>query len=96
VKRKFDPAATPAADGTCVGSTGSQAAGQALTILRSSIRLCLAICTGSIIGTDTLLAWMDRSRQRSALDRLSDQMLKDIGISRADVDFEARKPFWRE
>jgi uncharacterized protein YjiS (DUF1127 family) len=39
---------------------------------------------------------MDRSRQRSPLDRLSDRMLKDIGISRADVDFEARKPFWRE
>jgi uncharacterized protein YjiS (DUF1127 family) len=69
---------------------------QATAILRFSARILLAIGARSIRGSNTLLSWMDRRRQRSALDRLSDHMLKDIGVSRADVDFEARKPFWRE
>lgn len=42
-----------------------------------------------------LVAWHDRARQRRALLQLSDQMLRDIGISRADVLCEAAKPFWR-
>ena len=37
----------------------------------------------------------DRWRQRQALMRLDDHLLKDIGVSRADVDTEVRKPFWR-
>jgi uncharacterized protein YjiS (DUF1127 family) len=42
----------------------------------------------------TLLRWEDRRRQRRALHYLSDAMLKDIGLSRADVENEAAKPFW--
>ena len=44
---------------------------------------------------DTLLVWQERSRQRHALAQLSDRMLRDIGISRADVAAECAKPFWR-
>jgi uncharacterized protein YjiS (DUF1127 family) len=40
--------------------------------------------------------WRERWRTRRHLTRLSDYMLKDIGISRADVTEEAEKPFWRE
>lgn len=40
-------------------------------------------------------AWQ-RHRSRRELLRLSDCMLKDIGISRADAQWEASKPFWRE
>ena len=29
--------------------------------------------------------WRDRSRQRQALHRLDDRMLRDIGLSRVDV-----------
>jgi len=43
-----------------------------------------------------LLNWSARSRQRHALAALDDAMLKDIGLSRADIEFEAAKPFWRE
>ncbi len=43
---------------------------------------------------DTLLLWQERSRQRHALAQLSDRMLRDIGISRADVAAECAKPFW--
>lgn len=36
-----------------------------------------------------------RARQRRDLAALSDHSLRDIGMSRADVDFEIGKPFWR-
>jgi uncharacterized protein YjiS (DUF1127 family) len=39
--------------------------------------------------------WAERRRQRRALLGLSDDMLRDIGLSRADVRVEGEKPFWR-
>ena len=36
-----------------------------------------------------------RSQERRALYRMDDHLLHDIGISRADVEQEATKPFWR-
>ena len=44
---------------------------------------------------DAYLAWAEVSRQRRALLALSDDMLKDIGISRAQAEIEGSKPFWR-
>jgi uncharacterized protein YjiS (DUF1127 family) len=41
---------------------------------------------------ETLLAWHDRARERHALMELSDQMLRDIGISRAQAWGEAARP----
>jgi uncharacterized protein YjiS (DUF1127 family) len=41
-----------------------------------------------------LSTWIDRSRQRRHLQRLSDDRLKDIGLTRADVAREAGKSFW--
>jgi uncharacterized protein YjiS (DUF1127 family) len=46
-------------------------------------------------GALTLLTWLERARQRRHLLSLSDHMLRDIGLSRADVEGEAGKPFWR-
>lgn len=43
-----------------------------------------------------LLAWAERARQRRALLSLDDWMLKDIGLTRADVMHEYDKPIWRE
>jgi uncharacterized protein YjiS (DUF1127 family) len=40
--------------------------------------------------------WRRRSRDRAQLARLDDRMLADIGISRAEAEFLANKPFWRE
>lgn len=37
----------------------------------------------------------ERARQRRQLAGLSDWQLRDIGLSRADVDGETSKPFWR-
>jgi uncharacterized protein YjiS (DUF1127 family) len=36
-----------------------------------------------------------RARQRRDLAALSDHALRDIGLSRRDVDLEVRKPIWR-
>jgi uncharacterized protein YjiS (DUF1127 family) len=44
---------------------------------------------------EVLAVWQDRRRQRSTLARLDDRMLRDIGLTCADVDGEISKPFWR-
>jgi uncharacterized protein YjiS (DUF1127 family) len=43
----------------------------------------------------TVSAWHERARQRRALVELTDQMLCDIGISRAQAQRESTRPFWR-
>ena len=39
--------------------------------------------------------WWNRSRGRQELVMLTDRELRDLGIKRSDVLYEARKPFWR-
>lgn len=39
--------------------------------------------------------WSARQRGRRALLSFDEAALKDIGISRAQADFEYNKPFWR-
>jgi uncharacterized protein YjiS (DUF1127 family) len=46
-------------------------------------------------GVDLLQLWAERNSQRYQLAELNEQMLRDIGLSRADVMAEATKPFWR-
>jgi len=38
--------------------------------------------------------WQRRARQRAELARLNERDLHDLGLSRADVEYEVRKPFW--
>jgi uncharacterized protein YjiS (DUF1127 family) len=45
-------------------------------------------------GFDRLAAWQQRAYERRQLRMLDDHMLHDVGLSRADVESEARKPFW--
>jgi uncharacterized protein YjiS (DUF1127 family) len=58
----------------------------------SSIRPARQPARGLLI---TLEQWAERYRQRRALLALSDNTLKDIGVSGADAWREASKPFWR-
>jgi uncharacterized protein YjiS (DUF1127 family) len=44
----------------------------------------------------TLRQWRRRLRDRRELAGLSDLMLQDIGITRADAEYLANKPFWKE
>jgi uncharacterized protein YjiS (DUF1127 family) len=45
-------------------------------------------------GVDALFTWQDRANQRFHLRQFDDRALRDIGLSRADVEAEASKPFW--
>ena len=41
-----------------------------------------------------LRRWHQLSNERVELSRLSDERLRDIGLSRADVVRESSRPFW--
>jgi uncharacterized protein YjiS (DUF1127 family) len=41
-----------------------------------------------------LAAWAELRRQRRRLLAMSDHMLRDLGLSRADAEGEATRPFW--
>jgi uncharacterized protein YjiS (DUF1127 family) len=52
--------------------------------------------TGVLVRlAETLADARERRRQRVALARLDDRMLRDIGLTAADVEGEASKPFWK-
>jgi uncharacterized protein YjiS (DUF1127 family) len=42
-----------------------------------------------------LLLWQERASQRQRLGMAEDHVLADLGLSRAEVAGEIRKPFWR-
>lgn len=42
-----------------------------------------------------LETWHERSQHRRQLREMPEHLLRDIGISAADVYRETRKPFWR-
>jgi len=44
----------------------------------------------------TVREWRRRGRERAQLAALDDRMLRDIGLTHADREFLANKPFWRE
>ncbi|MCW9034461.1 MAG: DUF1127 domain-containing protein [Rhodospirillales bacterium] len=46
--------------------------------------------------TDWMAERREKARQRHALSGLSDDLLKDIGISRAQAMGESDKPFWKD
>ena len=53
--------------------------------------------SGSLFGraVETILFWREIARGRRHLAALDDKMLRDIGLTRADVEREYRKQFWR-
>jgi len=44
---------------------------------------------------DQLVGWLERARQRRHLGELDDRLLRDIGLSRAEVENELSRPFWQ-
>lgn len=50
---------------------------------------------GALRLLDLLAVWHERTRRRRELSRMPDYLLRDMGITRADVDREIHKPFWR-
>lgn len=39
--------------------------------------------------------WAERAAERRHLAQLDDHLLRDIGLSRADIETVSAKPFWR-
>lgn len=68
--------------------------------LRSGTRrapVALDALTGAFKhAADAVRTWRRRSRERAQLGALSDRMLSDIGITRADAIFLSDRPFWKE
>lgn len=42
----------------------------------------------------TITVWRQRSASRRELRELDEHVLRDVGISRSQADFEGNKPFW--
>jgi uncharacterized protein YjiS (DUF1127 family) len=57
-------------------------------------RLAAAFARATLTASDTFHLWMDRYRQRRALGKMSDHLLKDLGLSRSDAGREVGKRFW--
>ena len=49
----------------------------------------------AIRAIDTVLLWLERSRERDQLAGLDPHLLKDIGVGRSEIEREISKPFWR-
>ncbi|KPB83212.1 Uncharacterized protein AC504_4295 [Pseudomonas syringae pv. maculicola] len=45
-------------------------------------------------GKALVWRWLELHRQRRYLAQMSDDTLKDLGLSRADIQQEAERPFW--
>ena len=41
-----------------------------------------------------VVRWYQLSRERAHLRQISDAALKDLGLSRADIDTESHRAFW--
>ncbi len=70
-----------------LGLAVREAAGRSFGILRS---------VGAVLGAAavTVLDWQRRARERRMLLGLDARMLRDVGLTPADAEREARKPFW--
>ncbi|MDP9137727.1 MAG: DUF1127 domain-containing protein [Pseudomonadota bacterium] len=67
-------------------------------MIRSSGQADARLNSGSTILLAVFAAldrWSSRAAQRRMLSGLSDYHLKDIGLTRADVEGEATKRFWQ-
>ena len=44
---------------------------------------------------EAILEWQERGRQRQMLGRLDDRLLRDVGLTRSDVEQERAKFSWQ-
>lgn len=64
--------------------------------LRAATRLWMLPATVLVATVSRLLLWQERGRQRRHLAELSDHLLRDVGLTREDVQREFGKGFWRK
>jgi len=58
------------------------------------LRLRPGLVAWLLRAIELVLDWQEVARQRRALLTLDERLLKDIGITRADAEREASRPFW--
>lgn len=49
----------------------------------------------AIRALDEIANWHERLRERESLRAMDERMLKDVGLSRADIAHEGQKTFWQ-
>jgi uncharacterized protein YjiS (DUF1127 family) len=59
-----------------------------------ALRVAAGVLTGLFVLFELLAEWQERARRRRHLRALDDRLLRDLGLSPADVEREARKRFW--
>lgn len=69
--------------------------GPAERVGRAIDNVLRAMASGGAAAFFTLIQWQRMARRRADLAILSDAQLKDIGLTRADIGAELRRPFWR-
>lgn len=79
---------------TCAGSS-ARPSGKGDFAIRGVQSVLRSIDAGLLAAADLTLGWHRRISDRHALRTMDDRLLKDIGLSNADVEREAAKPFWR-
>jgi uncharacterized protein YjiS (DUF1127 family) len=51
---------------------------------------------GLIKALDVLFAWRARAAERDVMRSLDDRMLRDVGLTRVDIERELSKSFWEQ
>ena len=62
---------------------------------RRSVAPSLPLSSGLVRAFEAIERMIQRHRERKALSAMDDRLLRDIGVTRADVDQEINKPAWR-
>jgi uncharacterized protein YjiS (DUF1127 family) len=66
--------------------------------VRQPVRASPVVTAGQAVLSSLasmIAIWLNRQQGRRDLSELDDRLLADVGISREDARWEARKPFWR-
>ncbi|MEA2896804.1 MAG: hypothetical protein QOJ84_2419 [Bradyrhizobium sp.] len=65
--------------------------------IKEPVRAGPIVAAGQALSSlaSMIAIWLNRQQGRRELSELDDRLLADVGISREDAVWEARKPFWR-
>ena len=62
---------------------------------KAHVSLVERVSAATLHSVTVLETWSERFHQRRALRELSDHLRQDLALSKADIEAEAEKPFWK-